>query len=235
MERVVLITGGTGALGGAVAAAFLEAGDRVVVTYRKEREYASLRESAAERSEKLSGVTADVTDPAGVTSLVAGVVEAHGRVDVLALVAGGFAGGVPVAETSDDVWDRMISLNLTSAFICARAVMPGMLERGYGRIVTVASKGAVTPSPGAAAYAASKAGLIALTQALAAEGGARNVTANAVLPSVMDTPANRKAMPGADTSSWVMPGRVASVIAFLASPAADAVNGAAVPVYGARG
>jgi NAD(P)-dependent dehydrogenase (short-subunit alcohol dehydrogenase family) len=232
MKRIVLITGGTGSLGTATARAFLDEGDTAVVTYRKADEFRALAELLAADKGRLHGFETDVTSAESVAATAERIEREVGPLEVLAHVVGGYAGDKGVAETPDATWDHMMSLNLKSAFYCARAVLPGMLERGRGKIVTVASRAALQVFPGVGAYAASKAGLIALTQVIAAEGAARNVQANAVLPSVIDTAANREAMPNADFARWVKPAEVAAVIVFLASHAADKINGAAVPVYG---
>jgi NAD(P)-dependent dehydrogenase (short-subunit alcohol dehydrogenase family) len=230
--RIVFITGGTGALGSAVTRSFLDDGAIVAVTYRKAEEFRALAESVVAEKERLHGLVADVTDAASVGETIERVAREIGPIEVFVHVAGGYAGDVGVAETTDDTWNHMMDLNLRSAFYCARAILPQMIERKRGKIVTVASRAAQQVFPGVGAYAASKAGLIALTQVIAAEGADHNIQANAVLPSIIDTPVNRAAMPGADATKWVSPTEIASVILFLASSAADQVSGAAVPVYG---
>jgi len=170
-----------------------------------------------------------VTDEAAVTKFVQAVRERHDRVDGLVNAVGGFAGGdlvgTPLAE-----WERMMKLNLTSTVIACRAVLPGMIAGGGGRIVNIASRAVLPPQGGFIAYTVSKAAVITLTQALAQEVRPHRITVNAVLPSTMDTPANRRAMPDADRSGWVSTADVASVVAFLLSDRAAAVTGASLTV-----
>ncbi|MDH4135866.1 MAG: SDR family oxidoreductase, partial [Anaerolineae bacterium] len=147
--------------------------------------------------------------------------------------AGGWSGGRPVGETSVEEWDRMLALNLRSAFLLSRAVLPYMLEAGWGRIVHVSSKTAVEPRARQSAYAVSKMGLITLTEVIAVEVKGSGVTANVILPSIIDTPDNREAMPKADPHKWVPPERIAATMRFLCSDAAASINGARILIYGA--
>ena len=229
-DRVALITGGTGALGGAVALAILEAGDTAVVTYRDARDRDALiaRAPAAAR-DRLDQVQADVTDGESVRRLVEQVTARHRRLDVLVNAVGGFAGGDLLA-TDERAWDAMLTLNLRSIYLCCRAVLPAMVGAGRGCIVNVASRAVVPPVGGFIAYTVAKSGVIALTQALAQEVRKRGVTVNAVLPSTMDTEANRRAMPTADRSGWVSPESVARAIMFLASDGAADVTGTLLAV-----
>ncbi|MGH7359789.1 MAG: SDR family oxidoreductase [Candidatus Rokuibacteriota bacterium] len=228
--RVVLITGGTGALGAAVALGALQADAIAVVTYRDGRDRDALTGRVpAPARERLHDVQADVTDAESVRRLVALVTARHGRLDALVNAVGAFAVG-DLLSTDERVWDAMLTVNLRSAYLCARAVLPGMLAAGHGRIVNVASRSVVPPTGGFIAYTVSKAGVIALTQALAQEVRGRGVTVNAVLPSTMDTEANRRAMPTADRSGWVAPESVARAILFLASDAAADVTGTLLAV-----
>jgi len=210
-QRVAVVTGVTGGLGPAVKQALEGAGLIVVGISRTE---------------------ADITKPAEVESAIARIVEQHGRIDVLVNVAGGFAGGKHVHESDAATWEHMLALNLTSAFLCCRAAIPHMLAGGFGRIVNISSRTAVQPVAGLSAYAVSKAGVLTLTQTLAAELHGTNVTANALLPSVIDTPSNRAAMPAADYSAWVKPEQIAAVVLDVVSDRWGIVSGAAIPVYG---
>ncbi len=229
-DQVVLVTGGTGALGAAVALGALAAGATVVVTYRdaRDRDALAARVAAADR-ERLHAAQADVTDAESVRRLLDEVTARHRRVDALVNAVGGFAGGALVA-TDERTWDTMLTLNLRSAYLCCRAALPAMLAAGRGRIVNIGSRSVVPPSGGFIAYTVSKSGVIALTQALAQEVRGRGVTVNAVLPSTMDTEANRRAMPTADRSGWVAPESVARAILFLASDAAADVTGTLLAV-----
>ncbi len=160
------------------------------------------------------------------------MVEEAGVIDVLVHVLGGFAGGTTVPETAESTWDIMMNVNLRSAFLVIRSVVPQMIERNRGRIIAIGSRTGVEPVPTLSAYGVSKAGLVHLIRTLALELKPAGVTANIVMPSTIDTEANRKAMPKADASKWVSPASIAKVVSWLASEAAQDVNGAVVPVYG---
>jgi NAD(P)-dependent dehydrogenase (short-subunit alcohol dehydrogenase family) len=228
--RVAVVTGGTGALGQAITTELLEAGASVAIPYAVPEELEGLESRLApELRARLLALPADVTREDAMGKFVHAVGDRHGRVDGLVNAVGGFAGGdllaTPLAE-----WERMMALNLTSAVIACRAVLPGMIAAGSGRIVNIASRAVIPPQGGFIAYTVSKAAVITLTQALAQEVKGQRITVNAVLPSTMDTPANRRAMPDADRSGWVGTADVARVVAFLLSEQATAVTGAAVPV-----
>jgi NAD(P)-dependent dehydrogenase (short-subunit alcohol dehydrogenase family) len=228
--HVVLVTGGTGALGAAVALAALEAGATAVVTYRDARDHDALAGRAPpEVRERLRGVKADVTDGESVRWLIDELMARHRRLDALVNAVGGFAPG-DLLTTDERAWDAMLTLNLRTAYLCCRAALPKMLDAGRGRIVNVASRSVVPPTGGFLAYTVAKTGVIALTQALAQEVRGRGVTVNAVLPSTMDTEANRRAMPAADRRGWVTPESVARAILFLASDAAADVSGTLLAV-----
>jgi NAD(P)-dependent dehydrogenase (short-subunit alcohol dehydrogenase family) len=229
---VVLVAGGTGALGRAVSLAFLEAGASVAVTHRRASDLEDLREAAGARGARLSGEAVDVTDEAAVARLVSAIRERHGRLDVLVNCVGGYAGGSKLWEAAGRVLDDMLSLNLRSGWALARAAAPIMAEAGRGVIVNVASRAALVHGAGEAAYSASKAAALALFDSLAAELKGTGVRVNSVLPSLIDTEANRKAMPKADFSKWPKPEQIARVILFLCSDDAKLVHGAAIPVYG---
>jgi NAD(P)-dependent dehydrogenase (short-subunit alcohol dehydrogenase family) len=162
--------------------------------------------------------------------VVAGIVERHGRLDVLLNIAGGFAAG-GVVETTEAELDRLLTINLKTAFLCTQAVLPVMTKQGAGRIVNVTARPGLIGGGGIVAYAISKAAVAALTRATADEVRERGITVNAIAPSTIDTPANRKAMPKVDPSQWVKPGEIAATLVFLASDAAAATSGAIIPVY----
>jgi NAD(P)-dependent dehydrogenase (short-subunit alcohol dehydrogenase family) len=176
---------------------------------------------------------ADVTQGQCVKEVVDTVVEYFGRLDVLLNTVGGWGGGQTVAEISVEDWNGMLALNLHSAFLLSRAVLPHMLGAGWGRIIHVSSKAAVQPRPKQAGYGVAKMGLIALTEAIAAETKSSGVTANVILPSIIDTPDNRANMPKSDPSKWVPPQRIAAAMRFLCSDAAASINGARIEMYGA--
>ena len=230
--KVVLVSGGTGGLGRAVSLAFLAEGAKTVVTYRSERELASLRDAAGVRSASLEGHAVDVTDEKAVKALVEAIVERHGRLDVLVNTVGGYAGGIKLWEIETKTLEQMLSLNLRSGFALGRAAVQAMLKQGSGAIVNVAAKAAVDHGGGAAAYAASKAAAVAMMDSLAEDLKGTGVRVNSILPSIIDTETNRRAMPDADFTKWPKPESIAEVVLFLASEKARVVHGAAVPVYG---
>ncbi|MCU0257523.1 MAG: SDR family NAD(P)-dependent oxidoreductase [Solirubrobacteraceae bacterium] len=222
--RTAIITGGTGGLGAAVTARFLEEGWRVVVPWVAEAEL----ERVPPR-DGLELVRADLFDP-GSAAAVARAAGASTRA-VVNLV-GGFAAGGRLHETSADVLDEQLRLNLRPAWLVTAAALPAMLAAGEGAIVCVSSRAALRPFPGGAAYAVAKRAVLGLVDALHAEYAGDGIRANAVLPSVIDTPGNRAAMPDADPATWVPPARLAATIAYLCSPGAADTSGAHVPVYG---
>jgi NAD(P)-dependent dehydrogenase (short-subunit alcohol dehydrogenase family) len=224
-NQVVVVTGATGGLGSAVVHAFLSEGAMV---------WGILGPSSPSRiaDPNFATVAADLTVPAEAELAVRKVIETSGKIDVLLHLTGGFAGGKPVAETDDAAWNRMLDLNLHTAIHMARAVLPHMLQAGKGRIVAIGSRTGVEPAAGLSAYGVSKAALIALIRTIAAEVRNSGVTANILLPSVIDTPANRAASPAADFSKWVQPESIARLLLFLASDDAADINGAVIPIYG---
>jgi NAD(P)-dependent dehydrogenase (short-subunit alcohol dehydrogenase family) len=230
--KTVLVAGGTGGLGNAVSLAFLEEGARVAVTYRKEEEYAALKKASGAKASALEGSLVDVTDERATTEFVAGLVARHGRLDGLVNTVGGYAGGITLWELEMKVFDAMLSLNLRSGYALARAALPAMLKQQHGSIVNVAAKAAFDHGAGAAAYAASKAAAVAMMDSLAADVKGTGVRVNSILPSIIDTATNRRAMPNADFASWPKPDEIAQVILFLCSDNAAVVHGAAIPVYG---
>jgi NAD(P)-dependent dehydrogenase (short-subunit alcohol dehydrogenase family) len=232
--KVAVVAGGTGALGCAVSLAFLQEGAQVVVTYRKQEEFDVLKDAAPAGGSRLEGHRIDVTDEAAVNDLIARVVAQHGALDVMVNAVGGYAGGAKLWELETKVLDRMLALNLRSGYALSRAAVRVMLKQQRGTIVNVAAKAAFDHPGGAAAYAASKAAAVALLDALAAELRGTGVRVNSILPSIIDTQANRQTMPRADFAKWPKPDEIARVILFLCSDEARVVHGAAVPVYGDR-
>jgi len=230
--KVALVAGGTGGLGSAVSLGFLEAGAHVVVTWRREEEYAALRSGAGAHAAALEGRAADITDERTAADLVDEVLSRHGRLDAVVNTVGGYVGGIRLWELDEQVLDKMLQLNLRSGFALAHAVLPAMLKQRYGSFVNVAAKAAIDHGAGAAAYAASKAAAVALVDSLAADTRGTGVRVNSVLPSIIDTRPNRQAMPDADFASWPKPDDIAQVILFLCSDMARAIHGAAIPVYG---
>src|SRR6266849_526986 len=230
--KVVLVAGGTGGLGRAVTLAFLEDGARVTITYRVKKEFDGLKSAAGKNEPNLEGYVVDVTDEAAVRQLVEKIVGKHRRLDAMVNTVGGYAGGTKLWELETKVFDQMLTLNLRAGYALARAVVRAMLKEGRGAIVNVAAKAAVDHAGGAAAYAASKSAAVALLDSLAADLKGSGVRVNSILPSIIDTEANRKAMPTADFSKWPKPEDIARVILFLCSDDAKVIHGAAIPVYG---
>jgi NAD(P)-dependent dehydrogenase (short-subunit alcohol dehydrogenase family) len=231
--KVAIVTGGAGALGAAVVTAFLDAGAAVAVPYRAAGDLDQLRErSGIPADAKLSGAALDLTDEQAVAQYYAAVAAQHGGLDILVNIAGGFGGGKPVHETPWSLWQEQLDLNLKTTVLSCQAAVPHMLARGGGAIVNVGTRTAIQPGAKLSAYAASKRAVLQLTEALAAELRDQNVTANAILPSTIDTPANRRGNPNADHSRWVQPSEIARVILFLSGPDARIISGASIPVYG---
>jgi NAD(P)-dependent dehydrogenase (short-subunit alcohol dehydrogenase family) len=227
-DRTVLVTGGTGALGGAVVDAFLDAGWRVVCTWVLPSE----RERMGDR-DGLELVEADLFHEEQVTAAVRQAAATDGApLRAVANLVGGYLAGPRVAETTLEQFEGQLKLNLRPTFLVTRAALPALVEAGGGGIVCMSARAAERPFGGAAAYASSKAAVRTFAQAVAVEYRDEDVRCNAVMPSVIDTPANRAAEPGADHSRWVQPAEIARVIVFLCSDESAPVSGAAVPVYG---
>jgi NAD(P)-dependent dehydrogenase (short-subunit alcohol dehydrogenase family) len=230
--KVALVAGGTGGLGRAVTVAFLEEGAKVIVTYQKQKEFDTLKDAAGAKGSSLEGYLIDVTDETAVRELVDRVLEKQGLLDVLVNCVGGYAGGVKLWELDSKTFDQMLALNLRSGFVLARAAVPVMLKQKHGVIINIASKAAVDHAASASAYVASKAAAVAMMDSLAAEVKGAGLRVNSILPSIIDTEINRKAMPDADFAKWPKPEDIARVILFLCSDDAKLIHGAAVPVYG---
>jgi NAD(P)-dependent dehydrogenase (short-subunit alcohol dehydrogenase family) len=230
--KLVLVTGGTGGLGRAVSLAFLGEGARVIVTYRNQKEMDELKRVGDSNNLSLAGHRVDVTDEAAVNQLVLDIADQHGNLDVLVNTIGAYAGGAKLWEADPREFDRMLTFNLRSGYTLLRAFVPAMVKLGRGAIINVASRAAVDHAGGAAGYASSKAAAVAMIDSLAADLKGTGVRANSILPSIIDTEANRKAMPTADFTQWPKPGDIARVILFLCSDDARLIHCAAVPVYG---
>ena len=228
MDRTALITGGTGGLGTAVVKRFLADGWRVVVPWITEKELERLP-----ARDGLELVRADLFEPASVAAAVeAAAGEAGAPLGAMVNLVGGFSAPGRVHETPIEEFETQYRLNLRPAYLCAQACLPHLIDAGGGAIVCVSTRAAVRPFSGAAGYISSKRAVIAFVEALAVEYRDDGVRANAVLPSVIDTPGNRASQPDADTTKWVSPERIAGVIAFLCSDDSEPTSGAAVPVYG---
>jgi NAD(P)-dependent dehydrogenase (short-subunit alcohol dehydrogenase family) len=234
-DRVVLITGATGDFGPYVARAFAQSGARLALTARKLDQAQALAGDLGLGDDRALPSVVDVTQAESVAAWVAAVLAKWGRVDVLVNVAGGYKPGAPVADMQEADLDFMFNLNARSAFLTCRAVIPPMLAQGGGKIVNIGAKAALQAGRKSTAYAVGKAAVLRLTEALSAEVREQNINVNAVIPSTIDTPANRAGQPNADTSKWVKPEDLAAVVLFLASDSARAVHGAEIPVFGLGG
>jgi len=224
-RRVVLITGANGGLGTYVTQAFLDAGETVIGTSRK------IQQSDFHRP-MFTAMPAEVSTREGAQGLVDQVTQRFGRLDVVVHTVGGFAGGQSLTETDDATFQHMMDVNLNSVFHMLRASIPVLRQTGDGRLIAIGSRAAVEPGAGVGAYSASKAAMVSLIKTAALENRDSGLTANVILPGTIDTPANRKAMPNADTSKWVSPNSIASLILWLAGDAGRDVNGSVIPVYG---
>jgi len=218
--KVVMITGASGGLGRVVTEAFSRAGANVV---------AVSRESRKKFSGAFLGLQADVADETEVRRLMTETIQQTGRIDCLINLVGGFAMG-RLTETEISTWSQMFTLNVTTAFLLSREVARLLTTQGSGRIIHIGARAALDPFPGAGAYIVSKAALLALIQVLALELKGSGVTVNGVLPTTIDTPANRQSMPEADHHQWVKPEAIAALLVYLASDEAQALNGALIPI-----
>jgi NAD(P)-dependent dehydrogenase (short-subunit alcohol dehydrogenase family) len=223
--KIALVTGANGGLGTHVTKALLDAGFTVVGLSPR------IQQSDFDDPNFIA-LPAALTGLETAKKAVDSVLSRCGKIDVLAHLVGGFVGGQTLAETDDATWQRMFDANLNSAFHILRAVIPQMRKAGGGRIIAIGSRQAEEPAPTIGAYSASKAALVSLMKTVALENKDVGITANVILPGTMDTPANRKDMPGADISQWVQPASTASLIVWLAGDAGKDLTGAAIPVYG---
>ncbi len=231
-DKVALIAGGTGALGRAVSVAFAREGACVIVTYRRQAEFDAFVSESKGNDPGVTGVMVDATDLAAVGRAIDSILAKWGALDILVNTIGAYHGGKNIWEEDPSSYEQMMALNLKAGFVLARGVVPAMVRQNRGWIVNVASRAAYDRSPGAALYAASKAGALALFGSLAEEVKPYPICVNSVVPSIFDTAANRQAMPGADHSRWPKPEEIAKVILFLCSEEARVIHGAAIPVYG---
>lgn len=228
-NRTVLVTGGTRALGRAITSAFIRCNAEVISSYVVGKEIGQLK---TETRSAVQLIKADVTKEEEVKRLVSNIISKYGHIHILANVVGGYFGGKSVSELDEKEWDLMITMNLKSAFLISKHVIPQMILSKYGRAVHVSSRTGLRSTGYDSAYAASKSGLIRLVESLAEETKESNINVNCIMPSMLDTEANRKAMPTADFSKWVKPEDLANVVLFLCSEDARVITGAAIPTYG---
>ena len=229
-DKVIVVTGAAGNLGGAVVDAFLAAGGTVCGLDHRQGRLAGMFSEQGGNLHIYENT--DLTDREALIALGERIQAEVGRVDVLVNTVGGFTMGERVEQISAETWGRMMNINVISLLNAAAAFVPGMLSAGKGKVVSVGSGAALKGGAKMGAYAAAKAAVLRLTESMAVELKEKNIQANCILPGTIDTPENRQSMPNADFDKWVTPEQVAQVILFLSSPDADAVSGAAVPIKG---
>lgn len=231
-DRVIVVTGSAGNLGNAIAKSFLRKNGIVCgIDHRKGRmedlEYFPTKEGKFYPFEEVN-----VTDKMDMAAIVEEIHDQVGIIDILVNTVGGFSMGESVHELSDQMWRRMMDLNVHSFLSTTSAIVPAMIENKGGKVISIGAKAALRGSASTGAYSAAKAALLRLTESMSDELKEHNIQVNCILPGTIDTPENRKAMPNSDFSKWVSPEQLADVILFLSSPLADAITGAAIPVYG---
>jgi len=232
VSKTVVITGGTGGLGTALVRRLMAKDYRLAVTYLLPEEAEAFESKFDVDEDRVMLTRVDCTNPESVNSYMKQVVDQWGAIHGLCALVGGWAGGRDVEETDDVRFERMLDLNLRSAFYAVRAAVPHLKEAGWGRIILVGSRGAVDFFEAQAAFNIAKAGVAALGQSVATELESTGVTANVLVPSVIDTPATRQSLPYADYVNWPTPDEIAAVAEFLLSEESGVINGALVPVYG---
>jgi len=231
-DKITVITGAVGNLGAATARRFQQAGAKTVLVDRSPDRVREAFKDIADSPDHLLAGGVDLSDAASLDKLIQQTVGKFGRVDALVNTVGAFRGGKPVHEADPADWDFLFNANVRTTLTCCRAVIPQMMKQKGGKIINVSSREGLEAHAGFAAYSASKSAVLRLTESLAAELKTSDINVNCIMPSIIDTPQNRAAMPNADFSKWVAPEAIADVIAFLASDTARALNGAALPVYG---
>jgi NAD(P)-dependent dehydrogenase (short-subunit alcohol dehydrogenase family) len=233
-DRVIVITGATGGLGPTVVQTMADAGASVVPTGRRQEALDSLLKDVGLPDGRALAQTSDVTDADSLAALRDAALARFGQIDGLINIAGGYKSG-SVLDVDIDTWNGMMALNALSVILACQAMVPHMVERGYGKVVNVSAQHGLHGHKRNVAYASAKSAVLRITESLSEEVRERGVNVNAVLPSTIDTPDNRKAFPKADHSKWVSPEEIAGVMRFLVSDEASAIHGAAIPVYGLAG
>ncbi len=228
--KSAIVTGGTGALGSVVVRTFLASDIHVAVPYHSEKSLDASNDLT--NNSQVFFAKADLADEQEVGRFISDVEARFGRIDVLVNIAGGYIGGKTIADVSVDEWEAIMSLNLRTAFLMCRAVLPHMNTQKFGRIVNIASMIALTPEANKGPYAVSKRGVITLTEAIAQEVKGTGITANAIAPSIVVTEANKQWMTKKDEGKWVTPEEIASLIHFLCSDMAGSISGNTIKIYG---
>ena len=228
-NKIVLVTGGTGALGSSITKAFIESYATVISSYHNDKEIEKIQ---TDTKPTLQLIKANITNEEEVEKLVSEILDKYGHIDILVNVVGAFIGGKTVVELDEKEWDLMMAMNLKSAFLISKHVTKHMVASKYGKIIHISSKKGLHAEGSDSAYAASKSGLIRLVESLSEETKESNINVNCIMPSIIDTQANRKAMPNADFNKWVEPDDLANVVLFLSSEEAKTITGAAIPTFG---
>jgi NAD(P)-dependent dehydrogenase (short-subunit alcohol dehydrogenase family) len=231
-DKVAMITGASGNLGAAVTRAFHEAGAKLSIIERRKDTLQKMYPDLVDSPECLMSGCADLTDRSQVDPVVAATIERFGRIDVFINTVGGYEAGRPLHETPLETFDFMLSLNARSSYITSQCVIPHMINQGSGCIIHFAARPGLQGKANMAAYSASKAAVIRLTESASAELKSKGINVNCILPGTLDTPQNRVAMPNDDFSQWVRLESLAGVILFLCSDGARDIHGATIPVYG---
>jgi NAD(P)-dependent dehydrogenase (short-subunit alcohol dehydrogenase family) len=239
-NKVIIITGGTGALGRVLIKSFLNGHPRTIVTtYRSEKEMQELKANLSNSSDQspknsttLEFIKIDVTKDDEIKKLISNIFEKYGQIHILVNVVGGYIGGKNITELDELDWDKMMDINLKTAFLISRHVIPIMITNRYGKLVHVSSRTGIRAEGNDSAYAASKSGLIRFVESVSQEVKKSNININCILPTIIDTEANRKAMPNADFTKWINPEDLSNVILFLCSDDSKIINGSAIPTYG---
>ncbi len=230
--KVVLVTGGTGGLGTEVCLAFLRTNVSLGITYHSDNSLQRLNSKLGDLAKNVFPIKKDLKKEEDVQYLISDLVKKFGKIDVLANVIGGYIAGKPVTEIDEKEWDEMMNLNLKTAFLLSKHILSQMIKQGSGKVIHVAARPGLKGAGFDAAYVASKSGVIRLVESSSEEVKTKGINVNCVLPSIIDTEENRKAMPQANFTKWVKPSEIAKVILFLASEDSRPINGAAIPVYG---
>jgi len=231
-EKVVLITGGTGALGQSISLDFLKMGANIIVTYVNDNEIKSFESKLGDFVKKVMLIKVNLMNEDEVEKLVSDIINANDKIDILINTVGGYRAGQPVIQINEKDWDLMMNLNLKTAFLISKHVVKEMEKQGQGKVIHVAARSGLKGSGNDAAYVASKSGILRLVESLSEEVKNENINVNCVLPSIVDSDANRQSMPEEDFSKWVSPSEISKVIAFLASDESNSIHGASIPTYG---
>jgi NAD(P)-dependent dehydrogenase (short-subunit alcohol dehydrogenase family) len=233
-EKVAVVTGATGALGRVATKALLEQDASVIATYSSREKPEELYQFVGGHSDRLIQIQSDVTDEANVQNLMQKAFEKHGHIDILLNIVGAHIGGAEVADLKVSDWDFMMDVNLKSTFLCCKVALPYMIKQNYGKIINVSARPAIEKRYRAknCAYAVSKVGVLVLTETIAEEVKKYNINVNCIVPSTIDTEANRRNLPDADFKKWVKPEDITKVIMCLVSDESNVTSGAAIPVYG---